>query len=184
MRPLFRVISIVLLLAVATPGQALRFSIRPVAQFVFIQVGSGERSDYGLFGPPVDQVDVVSFPFPLGVQAGDGTPLLGTPVIPIAVMGYSGRNQSNFIVTMDSSGGLTSSSGGSMPFTDFSWTTQDGDIPGGQFDGSASQFLLQHAGRGNRGRAIVDYLTFSYANAAIYTGGSYSGRVTYTIAEL
>ena len=174
----------VFLLAFALPGHALRFSVAPIIPFVYIQVGHGALSAYGLLGPPANLVDVVSFSIPPGVQPGDGTPIVGGPVIPIAFLGYSGGNQANYMVTMNSASGLVNGTGDVIPFTEFSWTTQDGDIPPGQFDGSANQFLAQYNGRGRRARGVVDYLTFSYANSTIYPPGAYSGRVTYTISQL
>jgi hypothetical protein len=179
-----RVSLFLILLAFSAPGHALRFSIASAPPFVFIQIGHGELSRDGLFGPPVAMVDEVSFPLPPGVQLGDGTPILGTPVIPVAFLGYSGGRQANYIVTMDSSGGLVNASGDVMPFSELSWTTLDGDIPSGQFDDSASQFLQQYNFRGNRSRGVIDYLTFSYANTTGYPAGDYTGRVTYTITEL
>jgi hypothetical protein len=179
-----RLLALSLLLAFSLPGHALRFSVAARPPFVFIQVGHGELSTYGLLGPPVAQVDQVTFPLPPGVQFGDGTPIVGTPVIPIALLGYSGGNQANYLVTMNSSGGLVNGNGDVIPFSDLSWTTQDGDIPSGQFDNSANQFLQQYNRRGRRARGVVDYLTFSYANTSTYPGGTYSGRVTYTITNL
>jgi hypothetical protein len=152
--------------------------------FVYIQVGSGTISLPGLPAGGPGGVQEVVFNLPAGVQAGDGTSLIGTPVIPVAFLGYSGRNQANLLVTVDSSGGLTSGRGGRMPFSEFSWTTRDGDIPAGQFNGSANQLLVSYRGRGRRVRGIVDFLTFSYANNAVYPPGSYTGRVVYTVTSL
>jgi hypothetical protein len=179
-----RLVAFCLLLSFSLPGHAVRFSVAAGPPFVLIQVGHGVLSAYGLLGPPVSQVDEVSFPLPPGVQFGDGTPIVGTPVSPIAFLGYSGSNQSNYIVTMNSSGGLVNGNGDVILFSELSWTTQDGDIPSGQFDNSANQVLQQYNRRGNRARGVVDYLTFSYANTSTYPAGSYSGRVTYTITNL
>ena len=85
---------------------------------------------------------------------------------------------------MNSAGGLINGNGDVIPFSTLSWTTQDGDIPSGQFDDSANQFLQQYNRRGRRARGVVDYLTFSYANTASFPPGTYSGRVTYTITNL
>ena len=179
-----RLLLIALLLSLPLPGHALRFSVRPFAPFVYVQVGHGVLGIFGLFGPPVSQVDEVTFPLPPGVQFGDGTPIAGTPVIPILFLGYSGGNRANYLVTMNSAGGLINGNGDVIPFSTLSWTTQDGDIPSGQFDDSANQFLQQYNRRGRRARGVVDYLTFSYANTASFPPGTYSGRVTYTITNL
>ena len=139
---------------------------------------------YGLFGGPASQVDEVSFPIPAGVTAGDGTEIVGAPVMPIAFLGYSGGNQANYQVTIDSSGGLVNANNDVIPFSQVRWETQDGDIPGGQFDDSPNQFLQQYNFRGRRARGVVDYLTFYYTNTLVPAAGNYRGRVTYTITLL
>jgi hypothetical protein len=105
-------------------------------------------------------------------------------MIPILFLGYSGGNRANYRVTMNSATGLVSATGAVIPFSDFRWTTQDGDIPAGQFNGASNQLLAQYNFNGNRARGIVDYLTFTYANTTVRTGGTYTGRVVYTITEL
>jgi hypothetical protein len=137
-----------------------------------------------MLGPPVGQIDEVLFTLPPGVQAGDGTPVVGTPVMPILFLGNGVGNQTSYRVTMNSASGLVNATGNLIPFSDFSWTTQDGDIPAGQFNGSANQLLAQYSFNGNATRGIVDYLTFSYANTVVRPGGTYTGRVVYTITEL
>jgi len=174
-----RVLLLLLLLAFAIPSYALRFSVGAGPSFIYIQIGSGALGTYGLFGLP-NQIDQVDFPIPGGVSAGDGTPIIGTPVMPILFLGYSGGNQANYLITMDSSGGLVNLTGDVIPFSQISWTTQDGDIPGGVFDNSANQLLQQYSRNGRRARGVVDYLTFSYANTTAPPAGTYSGRVTFT----
>lgn len=179
---------IVALIAATLPpraADAVEIRINRTNPFVYIQIGHGDLRRRGLFGPPSGQVDEVSFAFPAGVRPGDATPVLGTPTIPIALLGLSVGNQANFRVTVNSSAGLTNEFGDTLPFSEISWTTTDGDIPGGTFDDSASQFLMEYnfAPTG-RGRGVIDYLTFSYANDAIYPAGTYTGRVIYTIMEL
>jgi hypothetical protein len=168
---------------------ALRFNINAGTPFVFIQIGYGTLSTYGLFGPAgPGQNEEVSFAFPIGVLPGDGTPVVGTPVIPIAVIGHNGRRGrgggSRYIVTMNSSMPLVSGSGDTMPFSEFSWTTQDGDIPGGTFVPGATQTLVTMNRGGRKARGLVDYFTFTYANTSVYASGTYSGKVFYTIALL
>jgi hypothetical protein len=165
-------------------AQAVRLNVNVTNPFVYIQVGHGLISAYGMFGPPAGLVDEVSFPFPVGVRPGDGTAITGTPVIPVMVLGYSGRNRTRFSVTMNSSAPLVNAGGDTIPFTEFSWTTQDGDIPPGAFDGSAQQTLMTLNRRGRRGRGVADYLTFSYSNLNLYPAGSYQGQVVYTITNL
>jgi hypothetical protein len=168
MRP--RRLSLLLcLIAVSVPVQALQFTIRRPVPFVFIQVGNRGG------------LQVVDFSVPAG-QAGTGTPVVGTPDIEIRFIGRRFRNgASNYVVTMDSSGGLTNGAGDTMPLSDFSWTNQDGDVPAGQFDGTASQLLFQYAGPY---LGFGDTFTFSYANTSVYPAGTYTGVVSYTIAQL
>ena len=182
-----RQVFFILLIACAwsSTAHALRFSVRATTPFVYVQIGHGDLSSYGLLGPPASLVDEIVFTFPPGVQSGDGTAVTGGTVIPIAFLGKSVGRQNTWRINMDSAAGLTNGSGDSMPFSEFSWTTQDGDIPGGQFNNSANQLLLQYSRRSNRrARGIVDYLTFSYANTTIYPPGVYQGRVIFTITEL
>ena len=166
-------------------AHALRFSVRATTPFVYVQIGHGDLSSYGLLGGPASLVDEIVFSFPPGVQSGDGTPITGTPTIPIAFLGKSVSNLNTWRVNIDSAAGLSNGSGDVMPFSEFSWITQDGEIPGGQFNNSANQLLMQYSRRGNRrARGVVDYLTFSYANTNIYPSGVYTGRVIFTITEL
>lgn len=178
---------VALIAAILSPRatNAVEIRINRTNPFVYIQIGHGDLRRRGLFGPPSGQVDEVSFTFPAGVQPGDGTPVLGTPTIPIALLGLSVGNQANYRVTVNSSAGLTNEFGDMLPFAEISWTTTDGDIPSGTFDDSANQFLLEYNfAPTNRGRGVIDYLTFSYANDTIYPAGTYTGRVIYTITEL
>jgi hypothetical protein len=179
-----RIVLIAFLAALPAVAHALRFSLTPSPPFVYIQVGHGDLSIFGMPGPPAGQVDQVVFTLPPGVQSGNGTPVVGTPVMPILFLGKSVGNQANYRVTMNSSAPLVNASGALIPFSDFSWTTQDGDIPAGQFNGSANQLLAQYNFNGNRSRGVVDYLTFRYANTVVRPGGTYTGRVVYTITEL
>lgn len=167
------------------PANAVEIRINRTTPFVYIQVGHGSLRRRGLFGPPANLIDEVTFSFPAGVQPGDGTPITGAPVIPVALLGLSAGNQTNFRVTVNSSAPLVNEFGDSLPFSEIAWVTRDGDIPAGQFDESASQFLMNYAfAPTNRGRGVIDYLTFSYANTRIYPAGTYTGRVTYTVTEL
>ncbi len=176
------VLSIVGVLSVA--ANAVQVQVGVTTPFVYIQIGHGQISALGLFGPPAGQIDEVSFVFPAGVRPGDGTPVIGTPVMPVALLGYSGGGQANFRITMNSAAPLGNGNGDTLPFSEFSWIAQDGDINNGQFDDSANQLLQQFNYFWPRGRGVIDYLTFSYDNDQIYAPGTYTGRVVYTITEL
>jgi len=190
-----RIICFAILLGlISFQAQSLRLQVNTNQPFVFIQVGHGIVSSDGMFGPPAGLVDEVSFPFPVGVRPGDGTAVLGTPVIPIMVLGLSKKNRSNFTVTMNSSVPLMNANGDTIPFSEFSWTTQDGDIPPGTFSGGTQQMLMTFKGKKGKGKGkkgskainagVVDYLTFSYSNVNLYPSGIYQGQVVYTITNL
>jgi hypothetical protein len=166
-------------------SHALRFNVAPAGPMVFVQVGSGELSIHGLFGPPEGQIDVVSFDVPTADAAGNGVAVIGEPTIPIALLGFGTKKETNYVVTMDSSSGLVNTqTGAQIPFSDISWTSQDGEIPSGQFDGSPNQLLSEYNFHGNRAKGVVDYLTFSYANTSVYPSGTYRGRVSFTVTLL
>jgi hypothetical protein len=179
--------TLLLLAALALPGAAYSLQIQVGASvaFVYIQIGHGLIGSLGLFGAPAGQIDEVAFSFPAGVQPGDGTPIVGTPTIPVALLGYSNSFITNYRVTMNSSAPLANGTGDTLPFSEISWTTRDGDINSGQFDDSGNQLLQQYSFfTFGRGRGVVDYLTFRYANDTVYPAGTYTGRVVYTVTEL
>lgn len=163
---------------------ALQVQIGITRPFVYIQIGHGQYGVFGLFGAPTGQVDEVTFNFPAGVLPGDGTPIVGTPEMPIAVLGYRGGSRARFTVTMNSSVPLLNGNGDSLPFDEISWTTRDGDIGGGTFNQGGAQTLFSMNIAYPRGRGVIDYMTFRYDNDTVYPAGSYSGRVVYTIAQL
>ena len=114
---------------------------------------------------------------------GDGTPISGSPagvVIEVSARRATSRemNQVYYVVTADSSVPLSSGLD-TIPFTEISWTSQDGDIPAGRFDGTTSQVIL---GQSRAKYMVSDRLTFIYDNARVVSGGTYTGTVTYTIS--
>ncbi len=165
-------------------ASALQVQIGYTTPFVYIQIGHGTYDVFGLFGPPTGQVDEVSFSFPPGVLPGDGTPIVGTPEMPVAVLGYRGGNRARFTVTMNSSVPLVNGSGDTLPMNEISWTTRDGDIAGGRFNQGGAQTFFSMNITYSQGRGVIDYLTFRYDNDTVYPAGTYTGRVVYTIAQL
>ena len=181
----FRQLFILLICTLPAIAQAIHVQIGFTNPFVYIQIGHGQYSSLGLWGPPANLIDEVSFTFPAGVQPGDGTPITGTPDrIPIAVLAYSGGGRANFRVTIDSSQPLTNGAGDTIPFSKFSWTTRNGHIGSGTFNDTANQLWQQYSFNFPRGRGVLDFMTFEFANDQIYRPGTYTGRVTYTITEL
>ena len=175
---------VLLFLFLPLVASAVQVQIGFTTPFVYIQIGHGQFGSFGLFGPPAGQIDEVAFTFPGGVTPGDGTPIVGTPVMPVALLGYSGGNRVRFTVTMNSTTPLNNGVGDTLPFNEISWTTRDGDIPGGRFNQGAAQTLMNMNLFWPRGRGVIDYLTFRYDNDTVYSAGTYTGQVVYTIALL
>ncbi len=181
---LIRLSFLLLLCLLPSLTSALQVQIGITRPFVYIQIGHGQFGVFGLLGAPTGQVDEVTFDFAAGVLPGDGTPIVGTPEIPIAVLGYRGGRRARFTVTMNSSVPLVNGNGDPLPFSEISWTTRDGDIAGGTFNQGGAQTLFSMNIAFPRGRGVIDYMTFRYDNDTVYPAGTYSGRVVYTIAQL
>ena len=143
------------------------------------------------FGPPAEVririgaetgITTVSHDVPLSMT-GDGTPISGVPagvIIEVSARRATARemNHTSYVLTVDSSVPLSSGLG-TIPFTEISWTSQDGDIPGGRFDGTSSQVILSPA----KAKYLVrDFLTFIYDNDLPVTAGTYTGTVTFTVS--
>ena len=75
----------------------------------------------------------------------------------------------------DSSAGL-SNGAQTLPFTEISWTSSDGDIPSGVFNGG-SQRIVQFTASA----VLQSHLKFVYGNTLDASTGTYRGRVTYTL---
>ena len=114
---------------------------------------------------------------------GNAIPVAGTPDrvlidayarMPNIIQAWFSR----FTISVDSSAPLSSGSH-TIPFTDISWTAQQGDIPSGSFQGVPGQVVLGPTSAFYR---VSDWHTFYYNNTRIVPSGVYSGRVTYTIA--
>lgn len=168
MRPR-RLLLLLPLLALALPANALRITVGLPLPYVYVRVG------------PQGPVQTVSFSVPAG-QAGGGTPVAGTPSVEVEVIGrryFFGS--SSYVVTIDSSAGLTGPGGSRIPFSDFSWTAAEGEFAPGSFNNSASQLFFQYTGPF---LGFQDSLSFRYANDAVFRSGTYTGRVRFTIAQL
>lgn len=116
------------------------------------------------------------------VSVGDGTPIVGTPNLVVIEASARRANfwdalRTSFIVTVDSSSPLTNGMY-TIPFTAISWTSEDGSIPSGRFNGTSGQVILEST------RAfymVSDRHTFIYDNLEIVPHGTYTGSVTYTV---
>ena len=104
-------------------------------------------------------------------------PVGGNPPVHIIVANRATpANSRTAVLTADSSVPLLNDSH-SVPLTVISWTSSDGEIPSGRYDGSGSQFLLSFT----NSQQIRDKLEFFYDNTDILKAGTYEGRVTYTL---
>ncbi|MFQ5757162.1 MAG: hypothetical protein ACE5H7_13880 [Acidiferrobacterales bacterium] len=132
----------------------------------------------GTLGPTID---TVTFNVPPG-QQGSGTPVAGSQSILVEMAVRRGGFIIIAFLQANSSTPLTSGPN-SIPMTEISWTSANGVIPSGTFNGSASQtVLVLIAFAGTRRRE--DTLTFSYANTTAPPAGTYQSTVVYTATVL
>ena len=151
----------------AWPVQSAVFSVRnrPPAE-IQLTIGSGGS-----------HISEVKFNVKAG-ELGNGSPIRGNPPIRIVVANRATPNYSRTaVLTVDSSIPLTNGAA-TLPFTEISWTSRDGDVPAGRFDGTSNQFLLSFP----NSFLIRDSHRFSYENTSILEAGTYTGRVTYTLS--
>jgi hypothetical protein len=130
-------------------------------------------------------VDTVAFNVPSGSE-GSGVPIAGDQPIVIEVAtrrgGGSGGGPTNVLLTVNSSAPLTSGPN-TIPLTEISWTSANGIISSGNFNGTSNQLLLGFfAPNGTTRRE--DTLSFFYANSTVPVAGTYSGTVIYTATAL
>ena len=158
----------------------LLFSSFALAEIVFLKKGA--PSEVRVTVGADTGVTTINYEVP-AVVSGDGTPISGTPAgvrIQVSARRATARemNQVYYILTADSSIPLTNGVS-TIPFTEISWTAQDGDIPDGRFDGTSSQIIL---GLTRARWQVSDFHTFTYDNTLALPAGVYTGTVTYTIS--
>ncbi len=154
-----------------------------------------EASHISVTGPPPQlhlgvgtlgsTIDMVTFTVPAGSE-GSGVAVQGDQSILIEVAirrgGGAGGGFTIAFLTADSSTPLASSFS-TIPVTDISWTSDNGQIPSNTYNGTPNQLLLVFfAPLGNTRRESTH--TFFYANTSTYPGGTYTGRVVYTATVL
>lgn len=124
-------------------------------------------------------VDTVTFSVPSGTL-GNGQPIPGTPAVEVEARYRSPPPK--FVpaqLTVDSSQPLQTASD-QIPFTEFYWKSSNpSEIPSGRFTGSASQ-LITEIPPPQRHTAT---LTFFFDNDVVFGAGTYTGNVTYTLAQ-
>ena len=169
---------------------------------VFLQVGIGSYSGtYQSGGTPLNnaQVNVVSVTVPASA-VGSGTAQAMTsnstqsvsfydnfvvcnPPAQVYIGGWvrTPAGTGTGVLSVTSPATLTSGTT-TIPFSQISWTsTANGnttpDIPAGTFSGGTQ--TLRNIAAGNW---VENCHTFSYANSNVVAAGTYTGRVTYTLA--
>jgi hypothetical protein len=127
-------------------------------------------------------ISEVSFSVP-ATQLGNSTAITGTPDIRFRLqIRASGASPVTASLSVDSPASLENTdiaSSSSIPFSDISWVSRDGDIPSGSFAGTGPG---QHIVDVQSSQRYIDFHTFSYANTATLEAGTYEGRVIYTFA--
>lgn len=129
-----------------------------------------------------NNITQVAFTVPAS-QVGNGTSVTAaTPVFIQVLIRASGANPLTGFLTVDSlSNPLQNTDPGStssIPFSEISWTSQDGDIPGGTFQDEIDQDIVSF----QSSQRYRDFHTFTYANTLLIESGSYEGHVIYTWA--
>ncbi len=156
--------------------------VQPIAHADIIIAGTAPIDEVRIRVGAQTGVTTVTHSVP-ATQIGDGTPIEGAPAsVLIEASARRARrpdaNRTEFIISVDSSTPLSNGSN-TIPFTNISWTAQDGDIPSGNFNGSPAQVLLAPT----LARWLVrDWHTFYYNNTQIVPYGTYTGSVTYTVS--
>lgn len=164
-RSLFTLILVTALTCPAS-AQAVRFRVinAPPAMLLLSIGSSGSR------------IDRVSFRVQ-SRELGNGVAIRGNPPVQIVVANRATPADSRLaVLTADSSIPLRNGNH-TVPLTVISWTARDGDIPGGRFDGSSSQYLMSF----RNSQQFSDQHEFFYDNTGVLEAGTYNGRVTYTL---
>jgi hypothetical protein len=130
-----------------------------------IRIGGGGNS-----------VSTVTFSVPV-TSIGNGSPIAGSRNIKIRldIRAPASAPLTGYL-SVDSSVPLSNGAGGSIPLTSISWTSSDGSIPSGSFNGTSNQLLASFPSSAR----ITDTHTFTFANNAVYDPGTYNGQITYT----
>ena len=160
-----------------------------------VVIANGADQIYLRVGRAGGAVSQVAFAV-TGAIAGDGTPIVGTvannagaaepPTFPVACPANNVRivararsavaNTRTASLRVNSSGGLVSGAD-TIPFTDFDWTSTDGEIPAGAFNGSPTQLLYTF----QNSREVSVCHSLRFLNTTVYPSGTYNGTLTYNL---
>lgn len=161
---------------------------------VAIAIPLAQASHISITGPPPQlhlavgtlgaTVDTVTFTVPANV-VGSGTPIAGsqTVLIEVAARRSGGSGGPTTVLLIANSSRPLTSGTSSIPMTQISWTSTNGIIPSGTFNGTATQQIFSFFAPNGTTRQ-EDTHTFIYANTGIYPAGTYTTTVTYTAVAL
>jgi len=150
----------------------------PAAQAVTVVIPAGSPQATLRIGSAGATIDTVTFTVP-GTGTADGTPVTGSPSIFVQVSARrAGGPARTYTLSVNSATPLANGAD-TLPFTSFSWTTTDADIPAGTFNGTAAQVLMQF----QNNRTISNTHTFVYDNTQVLAPGTYTGQLVYTLSQ-
>jgi hypothetical protein len=129
-------------------------------------------------------VDTVTFTVPAG-SVGSGTSIAGsqTVLIQVATRRSGGSGGPTTVLLIANSSQPLASGANRIPMTEISWTSANGIIPSGSFNGTAAQQIFSFFAP-NGTTSQEDTHRFSYANTSIHPSGTYITTVTYTAVAL
>lgn len=135
----------------------------------------------GTLGPTVD---TVTFTVPVD-QVGSGTAVSGsqTVLIEVATRRSGATGGPTTVLLVANSSTPLRSGANTIPMTEVSWTSTNGIIPSGTFNGTTTQQVFSFFAPNGNFRQEDTHI-FSYANTGIYPAGTYTGTVTYTAIAL
>jgi len=135
----------------------------------------------GTLGPTVD---TVTFTVPANL-VGTGTSIAGsqTVLIEVAARRSGGTGGPTTVLLVANSSTPLTSGANTIPMTEISWTSANGIIPSGTFNGTATQQVFSFFAPNGTTRQ-EDTHTFFYANTRVYPAGTYTSTVTYTAVAL
>ncbi len=155
----------------STTADAITFNLRDQATpYISIRVGG-----------PGSSITLVTFDVPAS-QVGNTTPITAQGNVRIEIeIRASAATPLTGSLTVDSRSypleNTDPGSSSSIPFSEISWTSRDGDIPASYFMDEIAQEMSVSFESSQRYR---DFHTFSYANTKLIESGTYEGHVIYT----
>lgn len=187
-----------------TSAHAYTVVISAGSSMLYLQIGVGT----GTYNPganpvPNPNITTVSVSVPVTAAAGGIALPMSSGIatssfidgVPFCAMGqlYIGalhrRNAlaifaSSATLNASSPASLTNGTGQTIPFTEISWTSGGSRGDGSPFGGGTFVGGTQTIGSVAINQFAENCHTFSYQNSTVRAGGTYTGRVTYTLVTL